>query len=288
MKYIEENKWMKLTEYDSFSLKETLECGQCFRFLPKAGGVYQGIAFGKFLEVRQTDQGIYFQTTKEDFLSIWKKYFDLDRNYLKIKDILSKDPIIKEAIMFCPGIRILQQDFFECLISFLASQNKKIPMIQEIIENISSAFGRSISTEISRYSFPTMEELSSATENDFRKCKAGFRAKYMVDAVSKAKGQQFCMEEMKKLSTEELRNLLMTICGVGPKIADCVMLFSLGRTEVFPADVWIKRVVSHLYFHDRELTLRELNEFAQEKFGVYAGFAQQYLFHYGRSLRIGT
>ncbi|MBR4015040.1 MAG: DNA-3-methyladenine glycosylase 2 family protein [Anaerotignum sp.] len=267
-----------------FSLAQTVECGQCFRFHKKDGRytVIAGHRVGAFV---QEDDSILFYGEEGD-IPFWRNYFDWERDYGGLKKQLSAgDAVMAEAISYAPGIHLLRQEFFEMLISFIISQNNHIPRIQGIIARICERYGREIGEGY--FAFPTPEELALADEEALRRLGCGFRARYIVDAVEKAKTKAFSPEILQTLPTEALRQRLMEICGVGQKVADCVMLFSLGRYEVFPADVWIRRVMSEAYFAGNPLSARELQQAAAERFGAKAGFAQQYLFHYGRGKKIG-
>ncbi len=292
MKYEFNNNQIIIRQPESFRLSETLECGQCFRFEKIADEEYVVVAFGKILVMKETDGDIFIDgINEEEFNTIWKHYFDLDRDYADMKESLSKDDeIMAEAVKFAPGIRILNQDFFECLISFIISQNNRIPMIKKVIANISEKYGDYIGEVygVKYYAFPTPEQLAKADIEGLMECKTGFRAKYIMDAVEKYTSGMFNREEMKKMAVEDERKFLMNIKGVGPKVADCVLLFSLERADVFPADVWIKRVMEHFYFEGQDTKLDKIQALAREKYGSLTGFAQQYLFNYARTLKIGT
>lgn len=281
-----------LTEYDSFSIAETLECGQCFRFQKRAENDYLVIAFKKVIRIIQEDEKItIFNTSLEEFNEIWMDYFDLNRDYSSVKSLISKnDNVLLEAVKFAPGIRILNQEFFECLISFIISQNNRIPMIKKVIENISQRWGEYIGEfdGVKYYSFPTPQALSQATEEQLMECKTGFRAKYIIDAVARFNSGEIKYTDFLNMKTSEVKENLMTIKGVGTKVADCVMLFSCRKCDVFPTDVWVRRIMSHFYFEGIDTPIKEIHQLANDKFGEYAGFAQQYLFHYARQLKIGT
>ncbi|MDR2940131.1 MAG: 8-oxoguanine DNA glycosylase [Clostridiales bacterium] len=274
---------MDVNGIKDFDIEEVLECGQCFRFEKIGHKKYIIIAFNKELVIEQNSGTItFFDTTEEDFEKIWVPYFDLNRDYGEIKAILSsKDPILKEAVEFAGGIRILSQDPSETLISFIISQNNRIPMIKKVIKNISEKYGSKLN---SHYSFPTMTQLQNAALGGLMECKTGFRAKYILDAANK----NLDFEGLKKLSTVDLKHKLMEISGVGPKVSDCTMLFSFNRYEVFPTDVWIKRVMQYFYFDNKETSIKDIDEFAKQKFGNLTGFAQQYLFHFARIKKIGV
>ncbi|MFP4698111.1 MAG: DNA-3-methyladenine glycosylase family protein [Eubacteriales bacterium] len=279
-----------IKEVEDFNIKQILECGQCFRFKQLEENEYMIIAHNKILRIKQVDDVItLFNTTMEEFNNIWIDYFDLNTDYKRIKKILLKqDDFLYSAISKKYGIRILRQDTWETLISFIISQNKQIPHIKKIVETISKAYGNYIGTYegVEYYSFPTPEQLIKATEAGLRECKTGFRAPYIIDACEKIIKGDINLKELKKISTEDAKKRLLTIKGVGNKIADCVLLYGLARGEVFPTDVWIKRVVEHIYLK-KEVKLEKIQEFASSRFGDIAGYAQQYLFYYGRENRIG-
>lgn len=291
MKYTVRENDIILHEYESFLISQTLECGQCFRFTQIGEENYIIVAYGKILNIYCDGTDIVFKnTTEEEFNNIWYNYFDFGRNYNDIKKKISEnDEILQKAVEYAPGIRILNQDRFECLISFIISQNNRIPMIKKVISNISKKYGRYIGSVDGEeyYAFPNPEELIKADEAGLMECKTGFRAKYIIDAVQKVIHGEINLNA-DDMDTETLRKMLMTIKGVGPKVADCTMMFSFGRCETFPTDVWVKRIMSELYFNGREASVKEIHQKAEECFGNYAGYAQQYLFNYARQFKIGA
>lgn len=291
MKYSVRENDIILHEYESFVISQTLECGQCFRFTQIGEENYIIVAYGKILNIYCDGTDIVFKnTTEEEFNNIWYNYFDFGRNYNDIKKKISEnDEILQKAVEYAPGIRILNQDRFECLISFIISQNNRIPMIKKVISNISKKYGRYIGSVDGEeyYAFPNPEELIKADEAGLMECKTGFRAKYIIDAVQKVIHGEINLNA-DDMDTETLRKMLMTIKGVGPKVADCTMMFSFGRCETFPTDVWVKRIMSELYFNGREASVKEIHQKAEKCFGDYAGYAQQYLFNYARQFKIGA
>ena len=291
MKYTVRENDIILHEYESFVVSQTLECGQCFRFTQIGEENYIIVAYGKILNIYCDGTDIVFKnTTEEEFNNIWYNYFDFGRNYNDIKKKISEnDEILQKAVEYAPGIRILNQDRFECLISFIISQNNRIPMIKKVISNISKKYGRYIGSVDGEeyYAFPNPEELIKADKAGLMECKTGFRAKYIIDAVQKVIHGEINLNA-DDMDTETLRKMLMTIKGVGPKVADCTMMFSFGRCETFPTDVWVKRIMSELYFNGREASVKEIHQKAEECFGDYAGYAQQYLFNYARQFKIGA
>lgn len=300
------NKNYILENVRDFHLLDTLECGQCFHFERTDNGFnkdeyeYDVVAKDRILHIKEEpdNDGVrltFFNTEEWEYESIWKKYFDLDRDYSEIKEaIISADPRLEEIINEYSGIRILNQDFFETLISFIISQNKQIPQIKQVVRNLSSELGSKFDiTMINRLSsemdafFPTVEQLVEASEDDIRLSKCGFRAPYIKDAAEKVHSGEVSFEKLSALDTDSARELLMTIHGVGEKVANCVLLFGLNRREAFPVDVWMKRICEEMYF-GVDTPKTEIERFAMDKFGNYAGYAQQYLFIYGQQHKIGT
>ncbi|KUK34545.1 MAG: 8-oxoguanine DNA glycosylase domain protein, partial [Caldanaerobacter subterraneus] len=244
MKYSVEEKGTKVIVrgIEDFNLKETFECGQCFRWNEEEDGSYTGIAYDRVINVKlEEDMLIIDNTDLNDFYDIWFDYFDLGRDYKQIKENLSRDPILKEAIQYGQGIRILRQDTWETLVSFIISQNNRIPQIKKVIENLASSFGEPIEYKGKiYYTFPKAEELVMFDVETIAKTKCGFRAKYILDAASKVFSGEIDLLKLFEYSTNDIRDILMNINGVGPKVADCVILYSIGRYDTFPTDVWIK------------------------------------------------
>ncbi len=284
MKYTEKNNTIILKELDSFNIEQILECGQCFRFEKIDNMKYEIIAYGKILNIEQSSNSVkLYPCNENEFKNIWYNYFDLERDYSHVKETITKnDDVMKKACEFAPGIRILNQEPWECLISFIISQNNRIPMIKQVIKNISKMYGNEIENE--RYMFPTVDELRVSDISGLEKCKSGFRAKYILDAVEKVGSGKIDLENLKNFDTNKIKEELLDIKGVGPKVSDCILLFSFGRCEVFPTDVWIKRIMEHFYFNEETTSIPNIHEKAKIKFGKYAGFAQQYLFHYARTI----
>ncbi len=284
-----------IEEVKDFLLSQTLECGQCFRFEKLADEEYVIVANNKLLRIKQEkDTLTLFDTTKEEVNDFWIHYFDLDKDYKQIKSFLRrKDEKLRPVIKEKWGIRILNQDFHETLISFIISQNKQIPHIKQLVENLSNTYGKYLGTIDGKkyYAFPTISKLGSLTEIQWRDLKVGFRAPYLMDAsvmLSKRrlKANSF-FEYGSRIDEKYARNILTSIKGVGDKVANCVMLFSLGYTDAFPIDVWIKRIMETLYFDGKDVEKEEIANFAKKMYGKYGGYAQQYLFAYGRNHDIG-
>ena len=275
---------------EDFEPKHVFECGQCFRWLREDDGSYTGVVQGKVINVKKENDLIIFDNTnKEEFENLWFDYFDLGRDYGEIKDKLRvMDEYLEKATEFGKGIRLLQQDGWEMLISFIISANNRIPMIQRAINNLSERYGTFIGEYRGKkyYAFPTPKQLSEVLVEDIRACQTGFRDKYIKGAVDYVNENNEDVLSYRNLSTDECVKELIKFSGVGPKVADCIALFGMQKYDTFPVDVWVKRVMEEFYVEDN-LSLPKIRKFALEKWGDLSGFAQQYLFYYARELGIG-
>ena len=275
-----ENNNAILYDLPDFDLEQTFMCGQCFRWNKTSDGGYAGVAFGKILKLSSSENRIVLHgTSEEDYYGIWEKYFDFQRNYTKIKENLAADPVMKLATQKGGGIRILRQDVWETIVSFIISASNNIPRIKKIITGLCENFGEPLGEGL--FSFPSPERLKGVTAEDLAPIRAGFRAKYIVDAVNKVTNGEIDLSLLETLSTDSARKELIKINGVGNKVADCILLFALGRTEVFPVDVWIKNTMLKLY-PDRCVSIQSVRDAGPEIFGIHCGIAQQYLFYYAR------
>lgn len=266
-----------------FELRDIFECGQCFRWKKENDGSYTGIIKYGVINVNKIENNVIIKgDISGDFEKICKEYFDLNRDYSAIKEKISKDDEnMQKAIAYGKGIRILNQDPWEMLISYIISAANNIPRISKTIENISRAYGKEIDLNGNvYYMFPTPEELSKATIEDLRKCNLGFRDKYVYGATKLVLNGEINFDDLRNLKYEDAKKKLMKVPGVGAKVADCILLFSLGKIEAFPVDTWIKKVMNELYVDSTNVT--KINQYAMNKFGEYAGIAQQYLFYYKR------
>lgn len=288
------DKGIILKDIRNFELSHIFDCGQCFRWNRQENGNYIGVAYGKVIEIEKNNKDvIIYNTNEKEFNEIWQDYFDLERDYLKIKETLSEDTLLKDSVEFGHGIRLLKQDPFEILISFIISSNNRIPMIKRAIDNISRRFGYAIEYKgKTYYSFPTSKQLSKVTVEELATCSTGFRAKYIADTVQKiyeAKStenkSEFDLQWIKAQNDDICHEGLQIFNGVGPKVADCIMLFSMGKYSAFPVDVWVKRAMQHFYLAP-DVSLKKIREFARNKFGELSGFSQQYLFYYARENNI--
>ncbi len=284
-KYVIENQ-------ESFNLKHIFECGQCFRWNKEDDGSYIGVIKNAVIKVKKENNKIIFtgNCKTKDFKSLIRYYFDLDTNYSEYKEKLSKiDEYMKQSIEFGEGIRILKQDLWETIISFIISANNNIPRIKKIIERISEKYGDKIEFEEKEYFlFPTIEQLSKASVEDLRALGLGFRDKRIYNTTQMILNKEFDLEKLKKLdNTYLMKEELLKLDGVGPKVADCILLFSLKRIDAFPIDVWVRRVMNDLYIHNEDETKvnkKELEKLAENKFLGLSGIAQQYLFYWKREL----
>lgn len=281
---------------ESFEPKHIFECGQCFRWNIEDDGSYTGVVKNNVLNVKKEENSIIIKGMCEDNLEeLCKDYFDLDTDYQKIKNKLSKlDNNLRVSIKYGKGIRILKQDIWEALISFIISANNNIPRIKGIIERISKQYGEEIIWDNKKYyTFPNPEQLSNASVSDLRKLGLGFRDVRVFETCRLINQNIISIEELRTIKNiDELKEQLLRFPGVGPKVADCIMLFSMKKLEVFPIDVWVKRVMTELYGDEiRKLkstntiiSNKQILEYAQQYFGNLAGVAQQYLFYWRRDL----
>lgn len=272
-----------------FNLGQIFECGQAFRFGKSSDGTYTGVAFGKALTISQEgDTVTLYDTSYDDFTQTWYDFFDLDTDYGKIKKAVATDKFMQEATSFGYGIRILRQDLWETIISFIISASNNVPRIKGIVERLCTSFGDKIHyMDKTYYSFPSPQRLASLTLEDLSVIRAGFRDKYILDAAKKVCGNVIDLDKIKNLPTPDAKNTLMSINGVGNKVSDCILLFGLNRQDSFPVDVWIKRIMEYCYF-DGAQPINIIADCAQEKFGDLGGYAQQYLFFWAREKKIGV
>ena len=279
----------EIKDIGAFEVKHIFECGQCFRWNEEENGSYTGVIKQGVLNVKKKNGLIIFEGLIEgDIKTVVEDYFDFDTDYEKIKNKLSKiDDNMKKSIEYGCGIRILHQDLFECIISFIISANNNIPRIKGIIERLSKKCSKSVIYNGKEYYlFPSVSELSKLSVEDLRSLGLGFRDIRVFNTCRKIKEKVIDLDKIKEMkSSEKIREELLKLDGVGPKVADCIMLFSLKRYDVFPIDVWVRRVMNDLYIHnenEEKVNKKEVLKIANEKFGDICGLAQQYLFYYRR------
>ena len=251
-----------------FDINLILDCGQAFRWKKIEDNTWEGIAFSKYLKLKQIGNSlIFYNTTLKEFNSVWKDYFDIERNYNEIIKLI-KTETLKTAAEHSSGIRILRQEPWEALCSFIISQNNNIPRIKGIIERLCENFGQQIN---GGFSFPSPKTISVLTPEDLAVLRCGFRAKYIIDAAKKVSDNTINLTELKDLPFDTAKNELLKIYGVGSKVADCALLYGLGHLAAFPKDVWINRALDVLF-----------NGHLPESQSEYAGIYQQYIFYYAR------
>lgn len=262
---------IKIEGVNDLDLAQTLDCGQSFRWTQNDDGSFSGVAFGKSVRVALDGKTLYIHNADlNDYKNVWFSYFDLELDYGKIREEISKiHPVLKEAAKYAPGIRILRQEPYEALCTFIISQNNNIKRIKGIVQRLCENFGEEVEENV--FAFPTAEKMAGLSPEDLSPLRAGFRARYLIDAAQKVAGGEVGFEKCRTLDYEEARKELMKIVGVGIKVADCTLLFGMHRIEAFPVDVWMKRAMEKLF-----------PDMTPDDFGEYAGIAQQYIFHYSR------
>lgn len=292
MKICVNNNNILICESLDFKLSDTFDCGQCFRFNPDGNGGYIGTAYGKTVRITEDGNTITLHnTTEADFYDVWYHFLDLDRDYGKIKLLLtnSSDSVMAKAVDYGGGIRILKQDLWETIVSFIISASNNIPRIKKIIELLCANFGTPHEYEgNTHYSFPDAKTIASLSPGELDVIRAGFRTKYIHACAQRVANGEFNLDSLYEMSTPDAKRELMTFNGIGNKVADCILLFALNKFDSFPIDVWIKRIMEYCYFENKPQSIPIISEFAQNKFGELGGIAQQYLFYYARSLKIGT
>ena len=266
---------------ECFNLKYTLECGQCFRWECIEDNTYIGVIEDRVIKIKQQgNKLLIWSSLTTNLEQAVSKYFDLNKDYLFLeKEIAKIDKNVEESLKYSSGIRILNQPLFETIISYIISANNNIKRISRSVKDISRKYGKKVLFENNEYYlFPTLEEIANITIDDLLECGTGFRARYIKNVINYFLDNKNFLMNLENMDTETARKSLMSLMGVGPKVADCILLFSLKRGEVFPIDVWVKRIMEKLYFKDNT-GIKEISEFAKDKFGKYAGIVQQHLFH---------
>ena len=264
----------------NFNIRQIAESGQCFRMKEREPGRYGLVAYGKYIELRQMNEDtVELGCNEGDYEGLWRYYFDIDFDYGRIVQVLSEgdDDFLRKAAEYGSGIRILMQEPFEMLISFIISQNKNIPSIKTCIERICERYGEQKVHEGSGtvyHAFPEPDMLAAAKKEELREMKLGYRDEYILRAAQAVSSGEIDLSDLKKCSHEEALKILKTIHGVGDKVASCVSLYGLHHIEAFPVDVWIKKVLNEVY-HDK---------FSTGRFGGFTGIVQQYMFYYKREL----
>ncbi|WP_311482421.1 DNA glycosylase [uncultured Anaerococcus sp.] len=287
---IEESPQGLILREDSFKVDHIFECGQCFNFRKNDDGSYTAVFLGKIINLLECDDYTLIRNVSlDEFYEIFYDYFDLGTDYGMIKEALSESEILGKACDYGYGIRILNQDLFETTISFIISANNQIPRIKKAVRIISERYGEYLGEYMGEkyYSFPSPEVLAKVDPIDLREyARVGFRDVRIVETAKAFVDGYLNFEDEKNLTDKDLHNKLKELPGIGPKVADCIMLFAYHRRGTFPVDVWIKRVMETLFI-GKEVPKKQVDNYAREIFGDLAGYAQQYLFYYGRENAIG-
>ena len=264
---------IKITPEDDFSAKKIFDCGQCFRWNENPDGSYTGVALGRAARVREDGGSVYITGTIEDFETVWSDYFDFGSNYARRRKLCAVDDYMLAASEYGRGIRILNQDRWEALCSFIISQCNNIPRIKKIVETMSSLWGEGTELEGREYrAFPNAERVAALSERDREPLRSGYRAPYILNAARMVSEGRLDLEALSKLEYAEAKRRLMELPGIGEKVANCVVLFSLRMPSAFPIDVWIKKAIAEHYPNGLDTSV----------FGENAGLAQQYMFYYQR------
>jgi len=265
-----------------YDLAATLASGQAFRWRP-VGEAWEGVVAGRWVRLRQVGDELHAETIEPQPDWEWlREFLQLDVDLAAVVATFPDDEPMRASVAACRGLRLLRQEPWETLVSFICSSTKQIVQIQQIIALLCDRFGESIP---GGRAFPTAARLADATESELRGCKMGFRAPFVLAAAKAVASGELDLAHLHELPTTEARAALMGLHGVGRKIADCMLLFAYGKQDAFPVDVWVRRALTELYFPRRRPSAKRLERFANTHFGPNAGYAQQYLFHYGRTLR---
>lgn len=265
-----------------FNLVATLESGQAFRWR-RVGDWFHGVVVNNIVKMKRLVRGIEFISSPDEeayLMPFIVEYLGLNQNLDVVYESISKDEFITESIDKYRGMRILCQDPWECLISFICSSASNIPRISRNLESISSEFGKPLQMDnYERRTFPTPDDLAGVKENKLEKLKLGYRSAYVISTARMVAEGKIDLNALREKDYEEALNSLVVLDGVGDKVANCVLLFSLGKTEAFPVDVWVQRVLRENYLAGKSMSLVSARRWAMEFFGPYAGYANQYLFH---------
>lgn len=278
---------MNYRSIDDFDLRHIFDCGQAFRWERVADNDYIGISGNQVLRISQEGAQVSYSCSEEQFDRFWAPYFDLHTDYGHIKKILvEKDPSLSDAIAFGSGIRLLNQEPFEMLMTFILSANNHIPRIRSLVKKLSEQYGQLIKHPWEDlvgklYTFPTPEALAHAKVEDLRALGLGYRDRYVLESAIKVAESPGLLDQIKDLPYVEAKKALLAFSGVGPKVADCILLFSAGKHEAFPVDTWIKKTLERRYKLS-QVSNKALENWAEGVFGELKGYAQQYMFFFER------
>lgn len=285
LEIIQQGNNIELNGLENFDIQSILECGQCFRWDKNKENDYTGIVQDKVIRIEQNGSSAVFHNChRKDFVDLWSEYFDMETDYKGIIDkITMNDSIMKIASDFAPGIRILRQPLFEILITFIISANNSIPNIKRVVARLCKMYGKAMIYEGNEFfQFPKPDTLAGAALEEISESKAGFRSKYIKKTAIEFNNNPITVSDLKNLGYDKAKNLLMQYNGVGAKVADCTLLFCGAYTSAFPVDTWVKKIMEELYLK-KDSSLKTISDYADNKFGDFGGYAQQYLFYYARS-----
>lgn len=271
----------------SINLKDTITCGQCFRFKENTDNSYTIILKDRVVNVKQVNDDLIIKSNNMDNLEqIIKEYLDLNTDYNKInKYLISLDNKLESAIKDSNGFKILRQDPFEMLISYIISQNNNVKRIMGSVEKLSIKYGKVIDFEEEiYYLFPTFDDLKNITKEDLKDIGVGFRDVYIINALKLIENKTIELDRIYNMNTSEALEYLKLIKGVGPKVASCILLFAYHKYDVFPVDTWVTKAMLELY-PETNKNQAKIIEFAKEKYGIYSGVALQYMYHYMKNIK---
>jgi len=278
---------IKLQNVD-INLTDTITCGQCFRFYEENDGSFTMVIKDRVINIRNDEHNnLFVESNNEDNLeNVIKDYFDLERNYDEINQILlKKDKTMKECIENSKGLKILKQEPFEMLISYIISQNNKVSRISNSVNYICEKYGKKvIFRNKDYYLFPTIDEMKEINLEVLKESKVGFRDKYILSVIENIKNGNLNVESITNMNTNDALEYLKRMKGIGPKVASCILLFGYSRFDVFPIDTWVKKAMAILY-SDIGQSQKNISEFAKEKYGKYCGIALQYMYHSMRNIK---
>ena len=264
-------------------LPSTIECGQIFRYIKEENNSYTIILKDRVVNIKNEGNSLIIKSNNEnDIEKVIRNYLDLDKNYDELnKELLKKDESLKDIIDSCKGFKIINQDKFECTISYILSANNGVPQIRNSLNLISEKYGKKVNFEgKDYYLFPSPSNLEKVQIEDYRNLKTGFRDKYLYEFVKKVNNKEFDLEKINNMISQDAMDYLMTNKGIGEKVSSCILLFSYSRLDVFPIDTWVKKFMKEKYNIEG---VNNIRKFTEEKFGKYSGLVIQYMFHYKRN-----
>jgi N-glycosylase/DNA lyase len=280
----------KIFPMSDYDLAATLTSGQAFRWKFR-DGAWESVIDSRWVRLREAENEIIAEADASVSDWTWlKSYLQLDANLPEIISTFPDDEPMRAAVQFCRGLRLLRQNPWECLASFILSSTKQIVQIQQIVGLLCKDFGERVIVPTGHepaFAFPTVARIAEVSEAELRACKMGFRAPYLLASAKMLANKEVVLEDLRHCSVDDARNQLLKFPGVGNKIADCVLLFAYGFPTAFPVDVWVMKALRELYFPKRRVKLNRLKKFSETHFGPNAGYAQQYLFHYMRTRKTG-